>query len=363
MRRESHRRRGVYRASSGAWGHRAVYIGAVVATAAVIAGFGAALVVYGPIGTPTRQLSGTTIGIPPKGVEFGNAQQALASGLTLTGANGFPQWNWTNATTGNFTGPCQGSGVLADNGSGFYLGANNTTAAVNISAGGGNVTLVCLNSVNNGTLGATWNATNSYNVTNGLPDGSYTNTSLGNISSCNQWVGGLPSPVWNSTHLINNASFAPCATYYQMNNNTSYVTSFGGSYHGGNYTNSTVWAPGEMGYGPNDVVYELPVVFTNASINGTYEISVAIQGVTPVAQTFYFVDTIGGTSAAPDTVLFTFDMTAAWLFDTSVVLNQTGGLVPANFTTALIYGAIGLTSAIITECQGTYCPLAAPEFL
>jgi len=382
MRRESHRRRGVYRASSGAWGHRAVYVGAVVATAAVIAGFGAALVVYGPIGTPARQLSGTTIGIPPKGVLFGNAEQVLATGLNLTGTLGNPAWNWTNST-GAFTGPCNASGVLT-NASSLSSGAwgyqpgfmNNQTNASNLSSVGGGVTLVCLNSVNTGVLNATWyyngltNTTvNSYNATNWIPDGSYDNTTLGNISSCNQWntTVGTGMQAWNNTHQINNASFMPCATYYEMNANTTFLPSFGATAAGANLTNTTVWAPGQMGYGPDDVVYELPVVFTNASINGTYEIALAIQGVTPVAQTFYFNDVIGGTTAAPDTVLFTFDMTAAWLFDASIVLNSTFQPAPANFSTAVIYGAIGIVSSVITECQGfglsAYCPLAAPQFL
>ena len=355
MLRESHRRRASpQRIRSARLGHRAVYLGAVVTTAAAVAGFGAALVVYGPLGTPARQLSGTSIGIPPKGVFLGNAQELLASDLNLTGAGGWPSWNWTNAS-GNFTGPCNESGILNST-SGGYLYSDNATAAYNISSIGGNVTLVCLNSVTDGVLNATWywngtaNTTvNSYNSSDLIPDGSYDNTPLGNVSSCNQWNTSSPTGLdaWNTTHEVRNASFSPCLTYYEMNGNTTWVPSFGGQWNGTAYLNSTLWAPREMGYGPNDVVYELPVVFTNASYNGTYQISLAIQGATPVAQTFFLNDSIGGTGVAPDTVLFTFDMTAAWLFDTTILINSTGHAAPTNVS--LIYGAIGAGSIVVTE--------------
>jgi len=378
MRRESHRRRGLYRASSGGFGHRAVYVGAVVAAAALIAGFGAALVVYGPLGLPAHQLSGTTNPIAPSGVAFGNAQQALASQLNLTGADGYVSWNWTNSS-GNFTGPCNGTGILGNNSSFFYTNSNNATTAYNISSGGGNTTLVCLNAVENGLLNATWyNATNmhnSYNATNFMPNGSYDNTTLGNISSCNQWnttsTTGLDA--WNLTHVYNYTSgstMGVCNTYYEQDNNTSWEPSFGAQWWeaGGVLNHSTIWSPNQSGYAPDDVVYELPVVFDNASVNGTYSITVAIQGVTPIAQTFYFNDSIGNTSAAPDTVLFTFDMTSAWLYDTAVELNSSFMPSPTNASAPLVYGIIGITSAIVTECLTNtggvaYCPTAAPEEL
>ncbi len=150
MRRESHRRRGLSRASSGGWGHRAVYVGAVIAAAALVAGFGVAVLVYGPIGTPFHQLSGSTLGSPPRGVEFGSASEVLATDLNLSNLTGFPTWNWTNAT-GNFTGPCNESGIF--NGTTF-VGASNNSTPVNISVGGNTTTLVCLNSVNNGVVNA-----------------------------------------------------------------------------------------------------------------------------------------------------------------------------------------------------------------
>ena len=159
MRRESHRRRGVYRASSGGWGHRAVYIGAVVATAAVIAGFGAAVLVYGPIGTPYRQLSGSSLGAPPVGVSFGTGEELMASGLPAynsTAPNVFDLGGYSNASS-----VCNASGVWSPGlaaGLGFSLTSGNVTA--------GNTTVVCLNSVGlfeglAGTFGAvnsTWSA-------------------------------------------------------------------------------------------------------------------------------------------------------------------------------------------------------------
>jgi hypothetical protein len=411
MRRESHRRRGLYRASSGGFGHRAVYVGAVVAAAAMIAGFGVALVVYGPLGLTAHQISGTTNPIAPPGVYFGNAQQVLASQLDLNNATGLapygvPGWNWTSNVTGNFTGPCNATGVLngtlnASLAPEYGTWGDNATYAANISAGGNSTTLVCLNAVVpqpnatgvwQGVLNATWyygNGTtllenNTYNSTNFMPNGSYYNSSAsGNLTSCSNWnttdPTGLGLQAWNNSHVYNyttGSTLVPCQTYYEMNNNTSWVPSFAGHWNSTTAVleNSSIWSVNQSGYAPDDVVYELPVVFTNTSINGTYAITVAIQGVTPVAQTFYFNDTIGNvTTASNDTVLFTFDMTAAWAFDTSVELNSSFMPAPANASAPLIYGIIGVTSAIVTECLsqfnttlGTvvaFCPTAAPEQL
>jgi len=360
MRRESHRRRGVFRASSGGWGHRAVYVGAIVASAALIAGFGAALLVYGPLGTPLRQLSGTTLPVPPTGVVFGNASVAFASQLA-----GNATWNWTaNNTTGGFNGPCNVSGILDYNGT-YVPGVNNNSSAQNLSGTGNGTTTVCLNSVNNGVLNATWyNLTNgsqatfnSYNGTDWLPMGSYFNNSIANISACNNW---------SMYHLLNTTynSYIPCQTFFEMNNNTTYLTSYTGTGNAtGGYNNSTLWSPNQTGYAPNDIIYTIPVIFTNASRNGTYAISIDIEGVTPIAQTFFFNDSIGNTTLANDTVLFAFDMTAAWLVDLSFSGNN--GTAPYNTTTMAIYGSIGTVSSIVTECAigslgQAVCPIAAP---
>ncbi len=201
---------------------------------------------------------------------------------------------------------------------------------------------------------------NSYNATNGMPNGSYDNSSLGNftqgnVSSCNSFGNATSDATWNMTHVLN-STFRPCATYYEMNNNTTWLDSFAGTYNStGSYNNSTLWSENQSGYGPDDVIYQVPVVFTNASVNGTYEIDIGIVGVTPVAQTFYFNDTIGNTTFANDTVLFVFDMTAAWLYDAAI--NMTGNVT--NASTMQIYGAIGLASVVVTECQAGFCPLAA----
>ena len=377
MRRENHRRRGVYRTSSGGWGHRAVYVGAVVATAALIAGFGAALLAYGPLGTPIHTLAGSSANTPPQGVVFGTAILTTAADLVLTNATGPGNvtWNWTNAT-GGFNGPCNTSGILnSTNDSYIPYDTNNSTNASaplqNLSALGNSTTLVCLNSVNNGMLNATWyyaqNGTpqtyNSYNATNWVANGSSFNSSSVNIPSCSNWTSTNYSN-WTTYHDFNSTynSFIPCPTYFEMNNNTTYLTSFAGSGNAtGGYNNSTLWSPNQTGYLPNDVVFAVPVIFTNDSINGTYEISVSIQGVTPVAQTFYFNDTIGNTSGAGniynDTVLFVFDVTAAWLMD--LATNITGN-VSINGSIPVIYGSIGTVSVVVTECAQLVCPLAAP---
>jgi hypothetical protein len=315
----------------------------------MISGFGAALLPYGPIGVgvPSRQISGSGNGIPPTGVSFGNATQLFASGLNLN-VSGTGAWNWT--TNGNFTGPCNGSGVL-QNGA-YSLTAYNGSAQLNSTAP---VDLVCLNSVSGGMLGATWyNSTymvNNYNSTNWVPNGGYYNNGNVNVSSCNAWGPETGwSPAWNTTHVLNQSAFAPCNTYYEMNNNTTFITSFAGSYGLYNSTEWYQWAFNESGYLPSDVLYEVPVTFTNASVNGTYEIQIAIAGVTPVVQTFYFNDSLyGGTTNV--TVEFVFDMTAAWLMDLS--FNMLGA--PA--TIPMIYGAIGTVSTIVTECAAAGCPL------
>jgi hypothetical protein len=370
MRRESHRRRGVSRASSGGWGHRAVYVGAVVATAAVIAGFGAAVLIYGPIGSPYRQLSGSTLGSPPVGVSFGTGEEVLATGLPAynhTTPNAFDVGGYSNASS-----VCTAAGVFSPGlatGLGFNLTSGNVTA--------GNTTYVCLNSVGNLTAGgpvgfvnSTWSAglvgTGYLSDLQGftaIPDNqSYVNATYGqNITSCNNFTAPATSAPWQSpwnlTH-IDNASFVPCNTFYQMNGNTSVLPSFDGVRNatGAAPGNSTIWVVNQTGYLSADVVYEIPVTFANTSTNGTYEISVDIAGVTPVTQTFLFNDTVHG-AASGGTVVFVFDMTAAWLFDASYSYNGTGA-TPSNSTMPEIYGAIGLSSVIITECSSdNVCPV------
>jgi len=380
MRRESHRRRGVYRASTGGWGHRAVYIGAVVAAAAVIAGFGGAVIVYGSLGLSPHQIGHSTTPVPPSGVFFGNAGIVQADQMDLNNTSGFPgmTWSWWNGT--NFNGPCNGN---TTNSSGYFQSDNNATPIqINGSAA---ITLVCLNSVEPtvsadgqwvGNLTATWyNSTimsNSYNQTNFMPNGSYYNGTNGNITSCNLWNTTYPSETWNLTHTENLTTQAPeeiCPTYYEMNANTSWLPSFAGNWSAVDHTlnQSTPWETNESGYAPNDLIYEIPVVFTNASVSGTYEISIGIEGITPVAQTFYFNDTIGGNlTASNDTVVFTFDMTAAWEYDSAVMINATGMPAPENVSAPLIYGAIGTESAVVTQCLElagvASCPVANAVF-
>ena len=331
-------------------------MGAIVASAALIAGFGAALMVYGPLGTPLRQIGGTSASVPPTGVSFGNAGIAFASQLNLTNSTG-AGWNWTfNNTSGAFNGPCNSSGVLLSNGSYEYATANNSS--VNLT---GNTTLVCLNSVTNGVLNATWyfsaNGTqlinNTYNATNWVVNSSYYNNSgLGNITSCTNWT-----MFHELNYTYDNGSYLPCATYFEMNDNTTFLTSFTGvGTNNTTYNGSTLWSPGQQGYAPGDLVYQLPVYFSNMTKNATYAISIDIEGVTPAAQTFYFNST-----GVNSTVLFTFDMTAAWLMDLSYLNNTT----TYNVSEAAIYASIGTQSAIVTECATgslgqAVCPIATP---
>jgi hypothetical protein len=386
MRRESHRRqRGPHRrGQAGGWGHRGVYIAAVVATAAVIAGFGGAVLIYAPIGYPHHLLSSSTLGAAPVGVSFGPDGEMIATNLTLTNATANnPAWNWTNAS-GAFTGPCNASGIL-DPVNGTYLPYDTNGTAVNVTSG--NTTLVCLDSVGptfyspyGGGVEATWyyNHTggllvnNSYNFTNFMANGSNYTDGAASVTSCNSWQAPAGSPAWQSpwnlTH-IDNASFTPCQTYYEMNNNTTWISSFDGQSLGlfasgiyiglPDYANSTLWAPDEIGYGPSDVVYAVPVTFNNTtSTNGVYEISIAIAGVTPVAQTFFFDNHARGGTNGPGTVLIVFDMTAAWLYDASY--NMSGQPTPT--ATPEIYGAIGVVSTVVTQCSGSeVCPVQSGQ--
>jgi hypothetical protein len=383
MRRESHRRRrGQRRPHAPAWGHRAIYVGAILAAAAVVTGFGAALLIYAPVGVPYRQLSGGGLGVPPVGVWFGTEGDALATALALTNATVYnPVWNWTNAS-GAYTGPCNASGLLVP-ASGTYLPFDDVPTAVPVTSG--NVTLVCLNSVGptfdapyGGGISATWYAdplgnpltNNSYNLTNFMANGSTYSNGQDNVTSCNSWEATPPNPSWESpwnlTH-IDNATFEPCATYYEQNNNTTWVPSFKGQYLGifasgvyvdlPDYVNSTVWAPDEFGYGPSDVIYQVSVLFNNtSSTDGIYEISISIGGITPVAQTFYFDNLVHGGSEGPGRVLFVFDQTAAWLFDATY--DMTGHVTPS--FAPEIYGAVGTVSTIVSECTSdSVCPVQA----
>jgi hypothetical protein len=342
MRREnSHRRRGVYRARAGGWGHRAVYVGAAVATAALLAGFGAAILVYGPLGQPTRQIGGSTLNVPPRGVSFGPAGIVFANALssnnsTLNGGAIGLNLTW-NETGGVSNGPCNTTGVW-DNGTQFN--ATNVSQPWNLT---GHVALVCLNAVSHGNITATWyNGTagqgliyNNY-TSGGVVNGSYyTGYGAVNISSCSNW---------SLFHNINTTygSYIPCQTYFEMNANTTYLPSFNGTNNAGPNSTESLWSPGQNGYASDDLVYVIPVYFANTSANATYEITIAAAGITPVAQTFFFNNTAPGENS---TVLFAFDMTAAWLMDLTVT-NET----PFHSTSQAIYASVGVVSSIVTEC-------------
>lgn len=279
--------------------------------------------------------------MPPAGVSFGNASVVFASSLNLTNGTG-QGWNWSYNSTGVFNGPCNGSGIHLGNGT--YAAHDNASSAVNLT---GNVTLICLNSVNNGVTNATWyfNSTgapttfNTYTST-GVVNGSYYNASGVNVSSCSNW-----SMFHNINTTTFNGSYLPCNTYFEQNNNTAWLPSFSGN-------NSTLWSPNQTGYAPNDLLYVVPIDFSNTAASGTYELSVAIAGVTPVAQSFFVNDTTG----VNNTVLFTFDMTTAWLMDLSVT-----NLTPFNQSSMAIYASIGVASSIVTLCgfgaSGAVCPV------
>lgn len=326
-------------------------MGAVVATAALLAGFGAAILVYGPLGVPFRQIGGSTLNVPPTGVSFGSAQVMEASALGANNTTGGPNLNVTfNYTAQGFVqGPCNHTGVWESN-STAATAANESYTLTN------GTTLVCLNAVENGALNATWYGpalNNSYTAGGAVNGSYYTLPSGGKISSCDN-----ASLFQYFNELQANGSYAgqylPCSTYFEMNNNTDYLTNFNAT----SENSSSLWSPNQTGYAPGDLLYVVPVFFANTTLNATYEVTISIDGVTPVAQNFYFSDTGNGTSSE---VLFSFDMTAAWLMDLSIDANGTA----FNSTLMPIYASIGVTSAIVSQCglaSGLpVCPIAAAK--
>lgn len=90
MRRESHRRRGLSRASSGGWGHRAVYVSAAIATAALVTGFALAGFYFGTFDHVFAHSSAQGSSNAPYGVVY-LGEYATYAGL-------IPGLNFTNVT-------------------------------------------------------------------------------------------------------------------------------------------------------------------------------------------------------------------------------------------------------------------------
>lgn len=380
MRRDSHRRRGVRRARSGGFGHRAVYAGAIVAVASLLAGFGVAGFYFGTFSHIFPQSSASGSQNAPYGVYY------LSAGATYAGL--LPNVNWTNASAG----PCQngtanGTNTLNNTSAlnPINLSASNTTNSVNNTT-----TYICLNWVFNGNISYAWNFVNGTfmnftnytswdNVSAPLNNTSVNNNTAatfnmslenltGNLNLSNSTINMTGcDPVW--TNLSNISNFTNCR-FYAANNNTTFMP------HGGFYApngtwiseaNNTsydpwYWHPNQTGYLPSDQVYQATLEFANYTpANMTYQVMVDFGGATPVPQ-IYYVNTGGG--GENETVTFVFDMSLAWT--TAIPGNFSGAM--NNTTTNFgffsgIVAQISSASIIVSQCYvdsslATVCPSA-----
>ncbi len=377
MRREGHRRRGVRRARSGGWGHRAVYAGAVIATASLLAGFGVAGFYFGTFSHIFPQSGAQGHNSAPYGVYYLSAGAEYAALIPLL--------NWTN-TTG--AGPCQN---LTANGTNTL---NNTSAQhpLNLSASNpvnsrnSSVTFICLNAVNNGNITYQWDFINGtygafanytiwnnesmpINLTtaNNLSSAGY-NISLANLTG----NGNLSNSTINMTGcdpvFTNLTNFTHCR-FFAANLNTTFYPHAGFYASNGTWVsraNATspdpeYWLPNQTGYALSDMVYQATVLFANYTPgNTTYQIQVSFGGATPIPQVYYVNS---GTAGTNKTVTFLFDMSMAWTTEISGNLSMAMNNTTSNqgFFSGIV-ASISSVSILVSQCyvdatHATVCPM------
>jgi hypothetical protein len=378
MRRESHRRRGIRRARAGGWGHRAVYAGAIVATASLLAGFGVAGFYFGTFSHVFPQSSASGSAPPPYGVYYLSEGALFAADL--------PNANFSNASG---AGPCQN---LTANGTNTL---NNTSASNPINLSASNATnsrnltntFVCLNAVFGGNITYQWNFVNGTfgNFTNQTAwdnvSAPVNNTSANNMSG--GWYNVSLANFTGNANLtnssINESGCLPVFTnvsqltncrWFAGNSNTTYMP------HGGFYASNGTWIslannsspdpwywhPNQTGYLPGDELYQATIAFANYTpANTTYQVAVFFEGVTPVPQIYYVNTGAGGQN---ETVTFVFDMTLAWttglagnLYGSTNNTTTNGGMFSS------IIADVLSVSLIVSQCYvdasgSTVCPLA-----
>jgi hypothetical protein len=395
MRRESHRRRGLSRASSGGLGHRAIYFGAGVATAALVVGFALAGFYFGTFAHVFNSSSASGNSGSPYGVLY-LGEYATYAGLV-------PGLNFTNLTNG--TGPCvnvTANGTDQLNNSSLGPGASINLTSPNINDTIVNTTsdtnftnFVCMNAVDQGNITYLWQYVNGTFVSSGtnasdyFSDANYTawdnvsaeanNTSgtngvngngtfneslanlTGNANLSGEWLNETGcSPVFSVTNATDFANASRCA-FFEMNNNTTYLPHAG--FWGYNSTcpggcwiteaNNTsldpaYWEPNQTGYLPSDQVYQATIGFIGNLTNQTYEVVVSMQYVTPIPQVV-FVNSGTGQNA---TLTFLFDMTLAW---TTALGNSSYGLNDSNpngtngYFSAVV-ASVGTVSITVYQC-------------
>lgn len=314
MRRESHQYRGIRRPTRGAgWGHRAVYVGAAIATAALVTGFGLAGFYFGSFSHVWNQSSAQGNENAAYGVVFLTEGATYASLVTYLNLGAAPC----------STLPTNGTNV-SDPAAALNLSASNATDSLNANA-----TFVCLNSVSNSTVSYAWGAyTNqtAWNVINvsaaNVSGAPVFNESYENLTGYNGSVGNLVetgcNPYFNATAQTNASIWANCP-FFAGNTQTAFMP-HGGFWTGPNDTGTWIsetnssspdpwyWHPGQAGYLPTDQVYYASIGFLGQIPGLTYEVVVSIGGVTPVPEVYY----VNTGSGANETLTFVFDMTAAW---------------------------------------------------
>lgn len=365
------------RARSGGWGHRAVYAGAVIATASLLAGFGVAGFYFGTFSHIFRQSVAQGHNAPPYGVYYLSAGALPAAMI--------PNLNWTNASG---TGPCQN---LTANGTNTL---NNTSAQhpLNLSASNSTnsrnstVTFVCLDAVFAGNITYQWNFINGTfgnftnqtawdNVSAPVNNSSANNQSAaqynislanltGNLNLSNSTINMTGcNPVW--TNLTN---FTNCR-FFAGNNNTTYYPHSGFYASNGTWISTAnnsspdpaYWHPNETGYMPGDIVYQATVLFANYTPgNTTYQVMVYFEGATPIPQIYYVNTGAGGQN---ETVTFLFDMSLAWTTDIagnlSMSMNNT--TINGGFFSGIV-AEISSVSLLVSQCYvdatlATVCPM------
>lgn len=379
MRRESHRRRGVRRARSGGWGHRAVYAGAIVATASLLAGFGVAGFYFGTFSHVFPQSSASGSETAPYGVYY------LSEGATYAGM--LPNANYTNASGG---GPCQnltanGTNTLNNTSASnpINLSASNATNSVNLTT-----TYICLNAVFGGNISYQWNFINgtfgnftnytawdnisapvSNNTTTNNTSAGWYNISLANLTG-NANLTNSSLNISGCNPVFTNLSLLPNCRWFAGNNNTTFMP------HGGFYASNGTWIsqannsspdpwywhPNQTGYLPSDLVYQATIVIANYTpANMTYQVMVFFGGATPIPQVYYINTGAGGQN---ETVTFVFDMTLAWT--TALAGNLYGSTNNTTINGGMFSGVVAdvdSVSLLVSQCYvdasgSTVCPEA-----
>lgn len=332
-----------------------MYIGAAVATASLLTGFGLAGYWFGTFSHIFNQTTASGLESTPYGVHILQAGAAAASEISYLN---FTNWSWVMAT-----GPCENFSNNTNVSSALNLTNANASGGLNNNSANATHGFICLNSVNNAFVNDTWWNGTFTNYTQAGPinaseqnETTFYNQSLGNITGFNASTPGnvsikgcLPVVFVNAT---NNGSreLADCA-YFASNNNTTFEPHTCYNASALSCYNST-WRPNQTGYYPSDEVFFATVEF-NSSIpaNTTFEIAVSFDGATPVPQVFYVNTGNGGNNS---TVTVVFDMTAAWL-------SAVPGSCQGNNTTTCVFASINVFSVTVDQCYvdasaRTVCP-------